>query len=1679
LGKKMTAGALLTLMIVSMFAIVFIPHPVRAFETIYVRADGSVDPSSAPISRDGNVYTFADNIYDCIVIERDSIVVDGAGYVVDGINLTGIDLKGIDLSGRSNVTIKNMEIRRFSYGVYLSNSLSNMINGNNLTNNQIGIGLWNSSNNILIQNILINTYNYSILLCYSSSDNVVAENNIKDNTYGIYLDDSCNYNNILRNTITATDWFGIYIRTSSYNNLTKNNIRDNYGGVKFESCADNLIYSNNFVNNSVHVSLLESVDFWDAGYPICGNYWIDYNGTDLYSGVYQNETGSDGIGDAPYTIDENNVDNYPLMDPWILDLGAQNQMVVSYPGSPQTLDPAVAYDTASAEPIMNVYETLIFFDEGKTNQFVPRLATNWYVSVDGLTYTFTIRQGVKFHNNEILTAEDVEYSFERLMVTDKAGGPAWMLYEPLFDMFGSRDAEGNFTITGQQIDNAITRNETAVTLHLTKPYPPFMQILALTWSSVLCKKWCVGIGDWPGTWDNWTLYNGPSQTAIENQTTEPPGPHINAMCGTGPFMLDYYQTGVEWSIIKFDDYWGGWPAPGSNGFLQRVTFKSISNWEVRKNMFLEGQLDHVTVPRARIDEVLGQPGIRCIYPLEDLICMAMFFTFNMSTSSPYLGVPGGLPLGTFNESGIPPDFFSDINVRKGFAYAFNYSKLIEEELRGEAYQPATPIIPGLPFYNSAQEKYGINLDAAMDYFVAAWGGQIWDNGFKFTMCYNEGNLLRKKACEIIKANVESLNDKFHIQIQPVAWSYYILSLHNHEIPMFQSGWLADYADPHDFVYSFMYSGGTFPQWQMYSNETIDNLMRAGIGTMNETVRRQVYYEIQMVYHDDCPSVPLYQSIGRRFERDWVKGWYYNPLLWSMNYFYVQWKGSMPTSTRYSWSMFHNNLGHTGYSESPAPGTNQTQWNCTTGGGVFSSPAVTDGIVFIGSDDSKVYALDQYNGTQIWNFATGGAVQSSPAVADGKVYVGSFDRKVYCLNVSTGNLIWSYTTSDVVLSSPAVVGGRVYVGSWDKKVYCLPEDDPNGNAVIDPAEVIWSYTTGGWITSSPAVAGNEVYVGSNDGKVYCLDASTGALVWNYTTGSLVLSSPAVADGMVYVGSDDGKLYCLDASNGGSIWNYTTGSKVRSSPAVADGMVYVGSDDGKLYCLDASNGSSIWNYTTANWVQSSPAVADSKVFVGSFDGRVNCLNSSTGQLIWTYTTGSEEWCSPAVSDGNVFIGSGDHRVYAFGNVVRSEDYETIQDAINAAAPGSTVLVAPGIYYESIVINKTLTIIGLPGSDPTFSGGGSGIAITLLSGASGSIIAGIVITHWDQGILIIDATNVKIYDNIMSLINCNGITLEGSNAANNLIYSNIFQENTVAINLTASATSNTIYKNIITSNNIGLSLESSGNNITANIIAENEVGIDLSNSNNNIIYHNNFVSNDIQASISASTGNTWDNDCPSGGNYWSTYASVDLYHGPSQNETGSDGINDTQYTIAINNVDRYPLVHPFSAHDIGIPNVIMAKTVIGQGYTSSINLKILNYGMYDETFTLILYANQSITAMQTITLTRRNSTIVTFVWDTTGFAKGNYTISAAAEILPGETDTADNSLTDGLVVVAMVGDVNADGKVEGKDLGAIAWSFGSYPGAPPPTSWDPNCDINNDGKIDGKDLGVVSWHFGEWDP
>jgi parallel beta-helix repeat protein len=158
MNRKPVIGVILALLLTSMLTLIFYVQSiqsVRATGTIYIRADGSVELMTAPIQQDGNVYTFTDDIYDSIVVERDNIVIAGSGCTVEG---TGAyDSKGISLSQRSNITIKNVEIKTFGKGIHLYESSNNTIFESNITNNDYGIMLEWSSNNIVSGNIITNT----------------------------------------------------------------------------------------------------------------------------------------------------------------------------------------------------------------------------------------------------------------------------------------------------------------------------------------------------------------------------------------------------------------------------------------------------------------------------------------------------------------------------------------------------------------------------------------------------------------------------------------------------------------------------------------------------------------------------------------------------------------------------------------------------------------------------------------------------------------------------------------------------------------------------------------------------------------------------------------------------------------------------------------------------------------------------------------------------------------------------------------------------------------------------------------------------------------------------------------------------------------------------------------------------------------------------------------------------------------------------------------------------------------------------------------------------------------------------------------------------------------------------------------------------------------------------------
>ena len=339
-----------------------------------------------------------------------------------------------------------------------------------------------------------------------------------------------------------------------------------------------------------------------------------------------------------------------------------------------------------------------------------------------------------------------------------------------------------------------------------------------------------------------------------------------------------------------------------------------------------------------------------------------------------------------------------------------------------------------------------------------------------------------------------------------------------------------------------------------------------------------------------------------------------------------------------WPMFRHDLQHTGRSPYTGPQTPVNKWEFATEGDVSSSPALgSDGTVYVGSTDGKLYALNP-NGSKKWEYATENWVYSSPAVGSaGTIYVGSCDNMLYALNPD-GSMKWKFATENWVASSPAIGSdGTVYVGSMDNMLYAI---NPDGS-------MKWKFATGSIVGSSPAIGSDgTVYVGSDGYKLYAINPD-GSKKWEFATGGYVESSPAIgSDGTVYVGSNDKNLYAVNP-DGNQKWAFATGNAVRSSPAIgSDGTIYVGSDDNKLYAVNP-NGSKKWEFATGNGVYSSPAIgSDGTVYVGSYDNKLYALNPN-GSKKWEFATGNNVISSPAIgSNGTVYVGSDDHKLYAIG-------------------------------------------------------------------------------------------------------------------------------------------------------------------------------------------------------------------------------------------------------------------------------------------------------------------------------------------------------------------------------------------------------------------------------------------------
>jgi outer membrane protein assembly factor BamB len=401
------------------------------------------------------------------------------------------------------------------------------------------------------------------------------------------------------------------------------------------------------------------------------------------------------------------------------------------------------------------------------------------------------------------------------------------------------------------------------------------------------------------------------------------------------------------------------------------------------------------------------------------------------------------------------------------------------------------------------------------------------------------------------------------------------------------------------------------------------------------------------------------------------------------------------------AMFRGNAARTGVMPGPGPDPEQglgVRWRVDTGAVIGSSPAVADGVVYIGSWDGSLFALDAATGAERWRFTTpeDSSPGASPAVADGVVYIGSATSGIistnpggfYAIDARSGEQCWEFSTGGDFISSPLFADGVIYVGE-------VPTSDSlegqPGLHALDAAsgEPIWHVREATGVVSSPALSDGIIYAGTLGGDLIAVDAASGDERWRFTTASEIHSSPTVADGTVYLAGFDGTIFAIDAASGRERWRVATGSEIDASPAVAHGRMYIVTSDGALLALNGASGELVWEHELEQGgddIVPSPAIVDEMLYVGNADGQVLAIDAQSGEVRAAYDAGGWTESSPTIVDGVIYIGQESGSVYALEDAAM--DLEPSQGVVTDKP--TTLFAGPSIDRDVVASLDEMTLV-----------------------------------------------------------------------------------------------------------------------------------------------------------------------------------------------------------------------------------------------------------------------------------------------------------------------------------------------------------------------------------------------------
>lgn len=597
----------------------------------------------------------------------------------------------------------------------------------------------------------------------------------------------------------------------------------------------------------------------------------------------------------------------------ILDRTDTSTLVIARSGDPGTLDPALAYDIYSYHVINQIYETLVIAEGANPNVFVPQLATEMpTISDDGLTYTFTIRDGITFHEGGTLTAEDVAYTFQRGLLQGGYSSPQLLLTEPLLgvgvydvsEVLFAEDPEagdkvGNPTAVQaadpaqlvqvcELVKSKIVADGNRVTFNLANAWAPFIPTLVGNWGAIMDKEWVIENGGWDGDCGTWQSHYGHEPES---------NPFHEIMNGTGPYQLEHWLRDDEVILSANENYWrteatgpvweGG---PVGAPAIKTIVFKVIPEWGNQYAQMLAGDLDFAEVPSTNYVQMDGFTGEICDYSLDT-------FTFTCAPSARpdapvrmFRGMPGTsrgdvlfnwsinpdpenylIGSGQLDGNGIPPDFFTDVHVRRGFNYCFDWDTYIQDVYEGDAVQNVGVTLPGMLGYNPEGSKYTFDLDKCAEELALAWNGQLPETGFRLQFMYQTPFQEVEIIGSILQANLATVNEKYVVEVVGTTLPGYIDLRERNYLPVMVGGWAEDYHDPHNWAQPWL--AGFFANRAKYPDALKAQLREMVTGAVVETdpaERQRLYEAINEFDYENALALRLVVPLSRFYWQRWVQ-----------------------------------------------------------------------------------------------------------------------------------------------------------------------------------------------------------------------------------------------------------------------------------------------------------------------------------------------------------------------------------------------------------------------------------------------------------------------------------------------------------------------------------------------------------------------------------------------------------------------------------------------------------------------------------------------------------------------------------------------------------------------------------------------------------------------------------------